>query len=659
MALTQVSDAGLVKPAGDLQDNEKIIIGTGNDLEIYHDGTNSIINGALRFTSGDVYFRGSDTYNRGWTWDTSTEEIRIEDQVELCLGNAQDLKIYHNGSHSYIDENGAGILAIRSNGTEVAIASVSGESMGRFINDGAVELYYDGSKKFETMNAGVTVAGYVSATGDNGYAYICNDSLKSSWGTGLDLNIYHDGSNSFIQNSTGEIRTNDTWRWDDSAKATFGYSNDIQIYHDGSYSYIDNTHSGGLWIRGGTSTYQIGIQAKNSENSILCTGDGSVELYYDNSKKLETWSGGVTATGGVYSNETSGTSFKAEDGGKFIAGGGNDLEIYHDGSNSNIQNNTSDLFIRSNSSGDKGVVVRSGAAVDLYYDNSKKLETTSYGTLVTGRLTTTGNITAPDNGHIQLGDGLDLDIYHGSDLSYITNSTGKFFIKNTASTSGATIEFQTAMGLDITKGGSENMALFKPDGAVELYYDNTKRFETTNTGTRTYGHNNGVCIWADVDDSSYTNTVVNVECDRNTTDETYSFFGAHRSGNASVFFVRDSGNVENANNSYGSTSDERLKENIVDAGSQWDDIKNLKVRKFNFKETTDPNKKTMIGLVAQEAEKVSPGLVSESKSMQGGVEGTYKTVKYSILYMKAIKALQEAISKIEALETKVAALEGG
>jgi len=43
--------------------------------------------------------------------------------------------------------------------------------------------------------------------------------------------------------------------------------------------------------------------------------------------------------------------------------------------------------------------------------------------------------------------------------------------------------------------------------------------------------------------------------------------------------------------------------------------------------------------------------------MQGGVEGTYKTVKYSILYMKAIKALQEAMAKIETLETKVAALE--
>ena len=47
--------------------------------------------------------------------------------------------------------------------------------------------------------------------------------------------------------------------------------------------------------------------------------------------------------------------------------------------------------------------------------------------------------------------------------------------------------------------------------------------------------------------------------------------------------IRCDGNLENTNNSYGSISDISLKENVVDANSQWDDIKALKVRNFNLK----------------------------------------------------------------------------
>jgi hypothetical protein len=124
------------------------------------------------------------------------------------------------------------------------------------------------------------------------------------------------------------------------------------------------------------------------------------------------------------------------------------------------------------------------------------------------------------------------------------------------------------------------------------------------------------------------------------------------------FVVETRGNVFNQNNAYGSLSDVKLKENIVDASSQWSDLKNLKVRKYNFKEIPGH---TQIGLVAQEAELVSPGLVSESpdRDEEGNDLGTVtKSVSYSVLYMKAVKALQEAMERIEQLESKVAALEG-
>jgi hypothetical protein len=108
------------------------------------------------------------------------------------------------------------------------------------------------------------------------------------------------------------------------------------------------------------------------------------------------------------------------------------------------------------------------------------------------------------------------------------------------------------------------------------------------------------------------------------------------------------------NNSYGSLSDIKLKENIVDANSQWDDLKALQVRNYNFKEGQTH---TQIGLVAQEVELVSPGLVSESpdRDEDGNDLGTVtKSVNYSVLYMKAVKALQEAMERIETLEGMVA-----
>jgi hypothetical protein len=80
------------------------------------------------------------------------------------------------------------------------------------------------------------------------------------------------------------------------------------------------------------------------------------------------------------------------------------------------------------------------------------------------------------------------------------------------------------------------------------------------------------------------------------------------------FRVEADGDVTNSNNSYGSLSDEKLKEQIVDAGSQWDDIKSLSVRKYKLKsdiaEKGDSNELWRLGVVAQEVESAGmPGLV--------------------------------------------------
>ena len=142
---------------------------------------------------------------------------------------------------------------------------------------------------------------------------------------------------------------------------------------------------------------------------------------------------------------------------------------------------------------------------------------------------------------------------------------------------------------------------------------------------------------------------------------------AHNVGSANVVFsvvgsssgdgfrVMGDGDCENNNNSYTGTSDERLKQDIVDAASQWNDIKAVKVKKYRFK--SNPSGPLHIGVIAQDLQSVSPGLVKEVVPDDDRPDEKVKTVKYSILYMKAIKALQEAMARIETLETKVAALE--
>jgi len=85
----------------------------------------------------------------------------------------------------------------------------------------------------------------------------------------------------------------------DNRSIFFGNDDDLQIYHDSTNSYIDND-KGHLYIRNnvdGDDGSNIYIQAKSGENSIVCNDDGSIQLYHDNSLKLETIGTGVTVTG--------------------------------------------------------------------------------------------------------------------------------------------------------------------------------------------------------------------------------------------------------------------------------------------------------------------------------------------------------------------------
>jgi len=118
------------------------------------------------------------------------------------------------------------------------------------------ELIVDGAITSAKLDTNISISGTLGVTGELTLATHLNmgDNDKIKIGTGGDLEIYHDGSNSYIANSTGNI-------------------------------YIADTNGA------------VHIQAKLNEESIVAAADGAVTLYHDNSAKLATASGGVTVTG--------------------------------------------------------------------------------------------------------------------------------------------------------------------------------------------------------------------------------------------------------------------------------------------------------------------------------------------------------------------------
>ncbi len=220
-------------------------------------------------------------------------------------------------------------------------------------------------------------------------------------------------------------------------------------------------------------------------------------------------------------------------------------------------------------------------------------------------------------------------------------------------------------------GGCINTVYAAGGSATQiLWQDESGRFLIGDGRTATLGtyldlqHASGNQSLANINNTSNTASSVALQMkvgnDSNATNDAgrYLAYWLNSSG-ANAFRVRGDGNTYNANNIFAAISDEKLKTDIADASSQWADVKALRVRKFRFK--ANPEGQLQIGLIAQEAELVSPGLVDDEADYEVDDRGvreatgtTTKTLKYSVLHLKALKALQEAMDRIEVLEAKIA-----
>jgi hypothetical protein len=142
---------------------------------------------------------------------------------------------------------------------------------------------------------------------------------------------------------------------------------------------------------------------------------------------------------------------------------------------------------------------------------------------------------------------------------------------------------------------------------------------------------------------------------------TQYFLACDDTTNAKIY-IYSNGTVTNRTGTYNAISDIKIKQDISDATSQWDDIKAIRFRKYRLIDdvVANPNAPYLLGVVAQELEQTSPSLVEACKDTVRDEDGNItttgevtKSVKQSILLMKAAKALQEAMIRIEQLEARL------
>jgi len=252
---------------------------------------------------------------------TMTGNTLHGDNIKSRYGTGNDLQIYHDSSNSYI------ATATLSVGDLRISQEKAGQSIVFFADLGAASA--DEYFRVDGSNQEVR---FSQATRHL-------DNVTGFFGTGGDLEIYHDG-NSIIRNQTGDLyidnyaddkdiifRTDDgsgsqttyltidggdeniqfskNGKFLDSVYALFGNSNDLQIYHDSNNSYIRDTGTGELYIDTESSIRLISDGSFANGKMAIFYKDAEVKLFYDNVQKFQTTSGGVEVTGSLSVSTTS------------------------------------------------------------------------------------------------------------------------------------------------------------------------------------------------------------------------------------------------------------------------------------------------------------------------------------------------------------------
>ena len=388
---------------------------------------------------------------------TTTSHIVMPDNALLKIGTGTDLTLQHNGSNSYI-LNATGDLYITNNADDKDIIFQSDDGSGSAatymtIDGSAVKIlmqkstvFTGGGMDFGVDDTGADVIFYGATSGRNMKwdesedHLLFTDNTKLKIGTGADLQLYHDSSDSYVRaynndliimqdaadkdiifkaddgsgsptayltldGSVAKTAVSKPLLFADNISAEYGADTDMIMYHSGGAGYIEHY----------TGNFNI-IQHTNDGDIIFQCDDGS---------------GGVTT---YITIDGSATQTKFDKNARFNDsvraefGSSGDFVITHDGSDSKIENATGDLKIR-NFSDNKDIIFENdngagGSTTYFYLDGSSA---THDGSATTGLYTNW-----PDYSRISMGTSHDLQIYHDSTNSNIINAVGNLAIQNNA-----------------------------------------------------------------------------------------------------------------------------------------------------------------------------------------------------------------------------------
>jgi hypothetical protein len=290
-------------------------------------------------------------------------DILFADNDKAIFGTGSDLRIYHDGFHSYIYETGSGDLRIR--GINLQLQNDAGENYLSASNNGEVTLYYDNAAKLATTTTGIDVTGTATMDGlvvdsTTGFSWlpvstagaevgvigtgtgliINTPSVNSGYGSGLaidgsyasalssvnikafgakyasygsELNLFTSDDTSLLKRQTiasnGDISfyedtgTTAQMTWDASADALTFTDNTKATFGDSNEFSIHHNTNGNTYIGGGTVVHNSNtwrlMNMADTEAIIKGNADGDVKLYYNGSEKLATTTTGIDVTGAV------------------------------------------------------------------------------------------------------------------------------------------------------------------------------------------------------------------------------------------------------------------------------------------------------------------------------------------------------------------------
>ena len=389
-------------------DSAKALFGTSSDLEIIHNGTNSVIDNStgtlfvqadtIRFTgqgnseniaqfikNADVklYYNNVQKFATTSSGVTVTGDLRIANDLDyIGFGTDNDLQIRFDGTNSKIN-NSTGFFLVETDSYAVK-DQTSNEFYIKAVKDGAVELYHSGSKKFETTASGVQIlSAGTSPTlnieqqqdADSEAIKIRQFGNQNQAATIMSFLNWAGSEFGSIESAQGGAVSYTTH---DNGKFMAGNADDLQIFHNGTSSYISNT-TGNLYIT-----------ATSTETAIQIIPNGAVDLRHDGSKKFETLTNGIKVHGNIF----------IDDNDEIRLGDSGDFQLFHNSStgearifNSNAAgiNIITDLFnVKNNANNETLLKATNGGAVKLYYDGSTqpKAQTVSAGFAVGGKLFT-------------------------------------------------------------------------------------------------------------------------------------------------------------------------------------------------------------------------------------------------------------------------------